>query len=140
MRSHFSEDSSSWLTEMSNLVQSVIEVTYDFDVTLISNQVMALHIILGIISILVIKQAVSHRHASGLPKLYYYKSKCTHCFVCGSEDHRKPVYIKIKKGVAQQRHDTTNKNKSSKNICCVCLMKSKTVHKCCGRNSGCYCS
>ena len=68
------------------------------------------------------------------------KSKCTHCFVCGSEDHRKPVYIKIKKGVAQQRHDTTNKNKSSKNICRVCLMKSKTVYKCCGRNSGCYCS
>ena len=86
MRSHFSEDSSSWLTEMSNLVQSVIEVTYDFDVTLISNQVMALDIILGIISILVIKQAVSHRNASGfeqtlpkrnfqMPKLYYYKIK-----------------------------------------------------------------
>ena len=71
---------------MSTLVQSVIEVTYDFDVTLISNQVMALDIILGIISILVIKQAVSHRHASGfeqtlpkrnfqMPKLYYYKIK-----------------------------------------------------------------
>ena len=50
--------------------------------------------------ILEIKQAVSHGHASGsktLPRRTFQrcpnctvtKSKCTHCFVCGSDDHKK---------------------------------------------------
>ena len=67
MRCNFSEkDSSSMLTEMSNLVQSVNESTYDFVATPMSNQekVMVLAIILAIILILVIKQAVSHSHTS----------------------------------------------------------------------------
>ena len=51
--------------------------------------------------ILEIKQAVSHGHASGskqtlTPRIYQRcpnctatKSKCTHCFVCGSDNHKK---------------------------------------------------
>ena len=49
------------------------------------------------------------------------------------------VHIKIKKGVAKKRHDATNKNNSSKKICCVCKTKSETVYKCCKYNSGRYC-
>ena len=48
-------------------MQSVNESTYDFVVRLMSNRekVIVLVIVLSIMSILVIKQAVSHSHASG---------------------------------------------------------------------------
>ena len=51
-----------------------------------------------------------------------------------------PVPIKIKKlvEVAQLMYDTTNKKNPSKNIWCICKMKSETVYKCCKCNSGCY--
>ena len=50
------------------------------------------------------------------------------------------VCIKIKRGVAQQRHDATNKNKYYKNICCVCKQKYETACNCVKCNSGRYCS
>ena len=105
MKSRFSEkDCSSTFTEI-NLVQSVNESTYDFVVRLMNNQekVIVLVNALAIISILVIKQGVSHSYASGfektLPSKNFQrcrnctatKSKFTHCFVCGSDDHRNSV-------------------------------------------------
>ena len=88
-------------------MQSVNESTFDFVVRLMRNRekVMVLAIILAIILILVIKQAVRHSHASGFeqtltnrnfqrcPSCTATKSKRTHCFVCGSEDHRKSVSL-----------------------------------------------
>ena len=105
MKSHISEkDSSSARTEVSNLVQSVDESTYVIVILMSSwEKVMILAIIISITSILVIWQAASHSHASGfeqtLPSINFQrcpnctatKSKCTHCFAYGSEDHRKSV-------------------------------------------------
>ena len=114
-------------------------------------RVMVLAIILAIILILVIKQAVRHSHASGFeqtltnrnfqrcPSCTATKSKRTHSFVCGLKIIESlSVCIKIKRGVAQQRHDATDKNKSYKNICCVCKQKYETACNCVKCNSGRY--
>ena len=68
---------------------------------------------------------------SGMPKLHSKKWKYTHCFVCGSGDHKMSVcpHKDSKKliEVAQRRHYSTKKDRSSKNIRCVCKKKSETV-------------
>ena len=39
--------------------------------------------------ILEIKQTLPHRTFQGCPNSTVTKSKCTHCFLCGSDNHKK---------------------------------------------------
>ena len=84
-------------------MHSVNESTNSFVMRLMSRweKVLIFAIIVAIISILVIKQAVSqgdasdsekflsHRNVQRYPNCTITKSKCTHCSVAGSEDHKK---------------------------------------------------
>ena len=61
---------------------------------------------------------------SKIPERHSKKSKYIHCFLCGSDDHKMSAcrHKDSKKliEVTQRRHYSTNKNKASKNIYCVC--------------------